>query len=79
VNFIWVNRCYKSFEWFIDLLAKIEMEQSRQCYLNNYTNPSDILINLHLYITSESSEMVYKSKNGSIILHPGRPDIDKVF
>ncbi len=29
MDFIWINRDQKSFEWFVSLLAQLEMEQSQ--------------------------------------------------
>lgn len=28
VDFIWINRDQKSFEWFVSLLTKLEMDQA---------------------------------------------------
>lgn len=30
VDFIWINRDQKHFEWFVSLLTKLEMEQAEQ-------------------------------------------------
>ncbi|CAF0745978.1 unnamed protein product [Brachionus calyciflorus] len=86
VDFIWVNRDYQSFEWFIELLGQLELQQ---------INSSKRFIGLHLYMTSASTVQEIKpldnpdfDKNGQIEskmddfvlkLNPGRPDFDKLF
>ena len=35
VDFIWINRDYESFEWFIELLGKIEAQQLNSKFVNN--------------------------------------------
>ncbi|KAJ8305432.1 hypothetical protein KUTeg_015977, partial [Tegillarca granosa] len=50
VDFIWLNRAQKSFEWFISLLTEIEMDQTR---MESSLNPHlTHFIDMHLYITS---------------------------
>ncbi|CAF1087428.1 unnamed protein product [Brachionus calyciflorus] len=86
VDFIWVNRDYQSFEWFIELLGQLELQQ---------INSSKRFKGLHLYMTSASTVQEIKpldnpdfDKNGQIEskmddcvlkLNPGRPDFDKLF
>lgn len=46
VDFIWINREQKAFEWFLQLLSQLEIEQAE--YFGQMKNFLDI----HLYITS---------------------------
>ena len=87
VDFIWVNRDYQAFEWFIELLGQLELQQI------NCT--SERFINIHLFMTSAKTAQEIKpldmpdfDKNGQIEsklkdfvlkLNPGRPDFDTVF
>lgn len=89
VDFVWVNRDYQSFEWFIELLGQIELQQ-----LNSQRKR---FIGIHLYMTSaknvqeirpldlpdfDRKGQIKKSKhsdNFSLKLIPGRPDLDKLF
>lgn len=89
VDFIWVNRDYQSFEWFIELLGELEMQQ-----LNLTSNESERFIDIHLYMTSASvvqeikpleyhmadklEQMQNRNKNFSLKLNPGRPNFDDV-
>ncbi|NWZ18962.1 NOX5 oxidase, partial [Asarcornis scutulata] len=45
VDFIWINRDQKHFEWFVSLLAKLELEQAEQ-------EPGGEFLELHLYLTA---------------------------
>ncbi|XP_059092829.1 NADPH oxidase 5-like isoform X2 [Tigriopus californicus] len=47
VDFIWINREQKSFEWFLQLLAQLEMEQAQ-----HFGKNADQFVDVHLYITS---------------------------
>ena len=47
VDFIWINRDQKSFEWFTQLLSKLEIEQAR-----SRGGAIEQFLNLHIYITS---------------------------
>ena len=90
VDFIWVNRDYQSFEWFIELLGQIELQQ-----LNikaSSTRTIDRFIQIHLFMTSAKCEQGIKtmeqkisdqnsienSNEFSLKLKPGRPDFDSV-
>ena len=53
VDFIWINREQKSFEWFLQLLSKLEMEQVEEGYLENQKS-QDKFLDIHLYMTSFS-------------------------
>ena len=44
MDFIWINRDQKSFEWFTQLLSRLEIELVK--------NGGDQFLNLHMYITS---------------------------
>ncbi|KAI0210947.1 hypothetical protein LSAT2_004288 [Lamellibrachia satsuma] len=48
VDFIWVNRDQKSFEWFVSLLAQLEMLQTEQGSLGR-------ILDMHLYMTAAKS------------------------
>ena len=47
MDFIWINRDQKSFEWFTQLLSRLEIEQAE-----NQDGPLGQFLNLHMYITS---------------------------
>ncbi|NWS20725.1 NOX5 oxidase, partial [Pachyramphus minor] len=91
VDFIWINRDQKHFEWFLSLLSKLEMEQEE-------LEPGGRFLELHLYMTSALARsdvkalglqvaldlLAAKEKRDSITglrtrTQPGRPDWDKVF
>ena len=80
VDFIWVNRDYDSFEWFIELLGQLEFQK-----LNSKIS-TDRCIRIHLYMTSAKIEQeikLFDSINSeniefSLKLNPGRPDLDQV-
>lgn len=48
VDFVWINREQKSFEWFLQLLSQLEMEQAE------YMQAEHHFLDIHLYITSFS-------------------------
>ncbi|XP_073160562.1 NADPH oxidase 5 isoform X5 [Lepidochelys kempii] len=91
VDFIWINRDQKSFEWFVSLLTKLEMDQADE-------EPEGRFLEMHLYMTSALSKndmkaiglqmaldlLAKKEKKDSITglrtrTQPGRPDWSKVF
>ncbi|NXJ39717.1 NOX5 oxidase, partial [Ciconia maguari] len=91
VDFIWINRDQKHFEWFISLLTKLEMEQAEQ-------EPGGRFLEMHMYMTSALSKndmkaiglqmaldlLAAKEQRDSITglrtrTQPGRPDWNKVF
>ncbi|XP_070563346.1 NADPH oxidase 5-like [Ptychodera flava] len=45
VEFIWINRDQKSFEWFVDLIGRLEKDLQEH-------GPFDNFLNFHLYMTS---------------------------
>ncbi|XP_057185831.1 NADPH oxidase 5 isoform X3 [Triplophysa rosa] len=91
VDFIWINRDQKSFEWFVSLLTKLEMDQADE-------DPEGRFLEMHMYMTSALSKndmkaiglqmaldlLAKKEKRDSITglrtrTQPGRPDWAKVF
>ncbi|XP_026094443.1 NADPH oxidase 5 [Carassius auratus] len=91
VDFIWINRDQKSFEWFVSLLTKLEMEQADE-------EPEGRFLEMHMYMTSALGKndmkaiglqmaldlLAKKEKRDSITglrtrTQPGRPDWAKVF
>ena len=46
VDFFWINRDQKSFEWFVKLLSQLEIEQSEQGGVMGH------FLEMHMYITS---------------------------
>uniref|UniRef100_A0A8C9RKG7 NADPH oxidase 5 n=1 Tax=Scleropages formosus TaxID=113540 RepID=A0A8C9RKG7_SCLFO len=91
VDFIWINRDQKSFEWFVSLLTKLEMDQADK-------EPEGRFLEMHMYMTSALSKndmkaiglqmaldlLAKKEKKDSITglrtrTQPGRPDWGKVF
>ncbi|UJR12461.1 hypothetical protein I4U23_016637 [Adineta vaga] len=53
IDFIWVNRNHKNFEWFLHLLYEFECEQ--ETYLNVNINEQPFL-DIHLYFTGLKSD-----------------------
>ncbi|XP_068996136.1 NADPH oxidase 5 [Embiotoca jacksoni] len=91
VDFIWINRDQKSFEWFVSLLTKLEMDQADE-------EPEGRFLEMHMYMTSALSKndmkaiglqmaldlLAKKEKKDSITglrtrTQPGRPEWGKVF
>ncbi|KAI1904409.1 hypothetical protein AGOR_G00005340 [Albula goreensis] len=91
VDFIWINRDQKSFEWFVSLLTKLEMDQAD-------SEPEGRFLEMHMYMTSALSKndmkaiglqmaldlLAKKEKRDSITglrtrTQPGRPEWGKVF
>ncbi len=90
VDFIWINRDQKSFEWFVSLLAQLELEQTMEGGLSNF-------LEMHMYMTSALNktdlkglglqmalDLIHKHQHKDLLtgLHtrtqPGRPDFKKV-
>lgn len=46
VDFFWINRDQKSFEWFVKLLSQLEIEQAEQGGVMGH------FLEMHMYITS---------------------------
>ncbi|NXR04058.1 NOX5 oxidase, partial [Sagittarius serpentarius] len=91
VDFIWINRDQKHFEWFVSLLTKLELEQAEQ-------EPGGRFLEMHMYMTSALSKndmkaiglqmaldlLAAKEQRDSITglrtrTQPGHPDWSKVF
>nr|XP_033775411.1 NADPH oxidase 5 isoform X1 [Geotrypetes seraphini] len=91
VDFIWINRDQKFFEWFVSLLTKLELDQADE-------EPEGRFLEMHMYMTSALSMndmkaiglqmaldlLAKKEKRDSITglrtrTQPGRPDWTKVF
>ncbi|XP_077173409.1 NADPH oxidase 5 isoform X7 [Paroedura picta] len=91
VDFIWINRDQKSFEWFVSLLAQLEADQAE-------SDPGGRFLEMQLYMTSALSKNDVKAVGLQIALellarkekrdcitglktrtHPGRPDWSQVF
>ncbi|MBN3281470.1 NOX5 oxidase, partial [Polyodon spathula] len=91
VDFIWINRDQKSFEWFVSLLTKLEMDQADE-------EPEGHFLEMHMYMTSAlckndmkaiglqmARDLLAKKENRDSITglrtrtQPGRPDWSKVF
>ncbi|XP_054858261.1 NADPH oxidase 5 [Eublepharis macularius] len=91
VDFIWINRDQKSFEWFVSLLTKLEVDQAKR-------DPEGCFLEMHLFMTSALSKndvkaiglqmaldlLAKKEKRDSITglktrTQPGRPDWNQIF
>ena len=91
VDFFWINRDQKSFEWFISLLSKLEIQQSEH-------GGFDRFLEMHMYMTSALSktdmkaiglqmalDLIHKKEKRDLITglktrtQAGRPDWDKVY
>ncbi|NXT17600.1 NOX5 oxidase, partial [Syrrhaptes paradoxus] len=91
VDFIWITRDQKHFEWFVSLLTRLEREQAE-------LEPGGRFLEMHLYMTSALSKSDMKAIGLQVALdllatkeqrdsitglrtrtQPGRPDWDKVF
>lgn len=46
VDFIWINRAQRSFEWFVNLLSQLEIEQAE------LGGAMERFLDMHMYITS---------------------------
>ncbi|KAG8184662.1 hypothetical protein JTE90_012147 [Oedothorax gibbosus] len=91
VDFFWLNRHQKAFEWFVNLLSELEVEQAQ-------LEAGDRFLDIHMYITSAlratdmkavglqmALDLLYKKEKRDLITglksrtQPGRPDWNKVF
>uniref|UniRef100_A0A3Q3GIM9 RPGRIP1 like n=1 Tax=Kryptolebias marmoratus TaxID=37003 RepID=A0A3Q3GIM9_KRYMA len=89
VDFIWINRDQKSFEWFVSLLTQLELDQADE-------EPEGRFLEMHMYMTSALSKndmkaiglqmaldlLAKKEKKDSITglrtrTQPGRPRWEK--
>ncbi|XP_058012436.1 NADPH oxidase 5 [Ahaetulla prasina] len=91
VDFVWINRDQKSFEWFVSLLTQLEAMQGSE-------EPAARFLEMHLYMTSALNKsdmkavglqmaldlLAKKEKKDSITglrtrTKPGRPDWKQLF
>ncbi|KAK7481433.1 hypothetical protein BaRGS_00027284, partial [Batillaria attramentaria] len=91
VDFVWINRDQRHFEWFLSLLTRLESEQARDSILQHR-------LDMHMYMTSAVSksdmkgiglqmalDLIHESEQTDLITglqtrtQPGRPDFDKLF
>ena len=92
VDFIWINRNQKSFEWFVNLLSQLEAEQQEQ------GGEMSRFLDMHMYVTSAlqktdmkavslqmALDLVYEKEHRDLVTglksrtHAGRPNWNKVF
>ena len=55
VDFFWINRDQKSFEWFVSLLSQLEMEQAES------GGSLGRFLEMHMYVTSALQKTDMKS------------------
>nr|XP_049706149.1 NADPH oxidase 5 [Helicoverpa armigera] len=91
VDFFWINREQRSFEWFVSLLSQLEMEQAER-------GDSERFLTMHMYITSAlqkcdmkavglqlALDLLHEKEKRDLITglktrtNAGRPNWDKVF
>ena len=91
VDFMWINRHQKSFEWFVSLLSELEITQAM-------LHEQDRFLDIHMYVTSalDKSDMkaiglqlaldlMHEKEKRDLITglktrtNPGRPDWDCFF
>ncbi|XP_071788669.1 NADPH oxidase 5-like [Asterias amurensis] len=89
VDFIWINRNQKSFEWFVRLLTQLEVQQA---------DMSERFLDMHMFMTAAlgktdmkgvglqmALDIMHSKGNKDMITglktrtQPGRPDWDKLF
>ena len=56
VDFFWINRDHKSFEWFVSLLSQLELEMAE-----SGGGALDRFLDMHMYITSALQKTDMKS------------------
>ncbi|XP_065906157.1 NADPH oxidase 5-like isoform X2 [Dysidea avara] len=91
VDFFWINRDQKSFEWFVSLLSELEIEQSEHSGFDRF-------LEMHMYMTSALSktdmkaiglqmalDLIHKKEKRDLITglktrtQAGRPNWNQVF
>ncbi|XP_077866627.1 NADPH oxidase 5-like [Saccoglossus kowalevskii] len=91
VDFIWINRDQKCFEWFVSLLTQLELEQAEE-------GSFDRFLELHMFMTAAlgktdmkgiglqmALDLLHKKSNRDLITglktrtQPGRPEWNKLF
>ncbi|KAL6262435.1 hypothetical protein P5V15_007520 [Pogonomyrmex californicus] len=92
VDFFWINRDQRSFEWFVNLLSQLEMEQAELGIT------MERFLEMHMYITSAlqkndmkavglqlAMDLLHEKEKRDLITglktrtNAGRPNWDKVF
>ena len=92
VDFFWINRDQKSFEWFVDLLSQLEIEQKENGGCMNR------FLEMHMYVTSAlqptdmkavalqlALDILYNKEERDLVTglksrtNAGRPNWNKVF
>nr|XP_033330474.1 NADPH oxidase 5 [Megalopta genalis] len=92
VDFFWINRDQRSFEWFVNLLSQLEMEQAE------LGDAMERFLEMHMYITSAlqkndmkavglqlAMDLLHQMEKRDLITglktrtNAGRPNWDKVF
>ena len=92
VDFFWINRDQKSFEWFVNLLSQLEMEQ------REHGGEMSRFLEMHMYVTSAlqrtdmkavalqmALDILHQKEDKDLLTglkartNPGRPNWDKVF
>jgi len=92
VDFFWINRDQKSFEWFVNLLSQLEIEQAEQ------GGAMERFLDMHMYITSAlqktdmkavglhlALDLLHEKEKRDLITglktrtQAGRPNWNKVF
>ena len=90
VDFVWINRDQRNFEWFLSLLNRLELEQSRDSGLGH-------VLDMHMYMTSALTkndmkgvglqmalDLIHQNEKTDLVTglqtrtQPGRPDFNKV-
>jgi len=92
VDFFWINRDQKSFEWFVNLLSALEIEQAEEAGAMGH------FLEMHMYITSAlqrtdmkavglqlALDLMHEKEHRDLITglksrtNAGRPNWNKVF
>merc|ERR1712029_321922 len=92
VDFIWINRDQKSFEWFVNLLSQLEIEQ------REHGGEMSRFLDMHMYVTSAlqrtdmkavalqmALDILHQKEDRDLITglksrtNAGRPNWNKVF
>merc|ERR1719474_1416349 len=92
VDFFWINRDHTSFEWFVNLLSQLELEQ------HEHGGHMSRFLDMHMYVTSAlqktdmkavalqmALDILHKKEERDLItglksrMNAGRPNWNKVF
>ncbi len=84
VDFIWINREQRSFEWFLQLLTQLEMEQAEHLS-NKYgvgggggSSELATFLDIHLYITSVMPASDFKAVTLHLAMDLMHKKVEKV-